>query len=148
MDERPAERCPLLHATGKLPGKVILESFQPDQREEIACLRQIGRPFALEPGAMRLHDFQRQHDVGERRPPRQQRRILERHAGDTQGSGHGAATDDDRSGGGRPQPGDHLHQGGFAATGRTDHGDEFAVTDLQRCSLQGERAVGIFAVAQ
>src|ERR1700704_6504143 len=42
----------------------------------------IGRAFAAQPRAMRLHDLQRQHDVVEGRAPRQQGRILERHTDD------------------------------------------------------------------
>ena len=69
MDERAAERGALLHAPGQLPGKVILKSLEADQSEKIARLRLISGSLAFEPLTMRLHDLEREHDIGERGPP-------------------------------------------------------------------------------
>src|SRR5438876_282703 len=79
MDERSAERGTLLHPAGQLPRKMSLKSFETDEGEQIARLGLIGRPLALKPRTVRLHDLQGQHDVRQRGPPRQQCRVLKRH---------------------------------------------------------------------
>src|SRR5215831_10873950 len=58
VDQGTAQRRALLHSAGELPGKAVFESLQPDQGQQVVCLRYIGRPVASQPRAMRLNDFE------------------------------------------------------------------------------------------
>ena len=75
-------------------------------------------------------DLERQQQIFQRGAPRQQRRRLERHAGDLHRLRSPArrrpAT---RALEGKLQPGRELHQGGLAAAGRADHRGELAAVD-------------------
>ncbi len=82
VDQRAAQRGALLHAAGQLPGIFAAEAAEPDRGEQVLGARDIFRLVAADLAAMRLHDLQRQQQVFERGAPGQQRRRLERHAGD------------------------------------------------------------------
>src|SRR5215218_4230054 len=97
---------------------------------------------------MRLHDLQRQHDVVDGRPPGQQRGILECHPDDAEWTLDLLARDGHPPGVRRPQPGDHLHQGGFSAARWTDHGDELPGAHGERGVLQRESSLALLAVTQ
>ena len=74
-------------------------------------------------------------DVLQRGLPGKQRVGLEQIAGLAVERGKRAAEDIDAAGRRRDQPGGDVEQRGFAAAGRPDDGDEFAVGDVQRRAL-------------
>ena len=99
MDQRAAERRALLHAAGQLPGVMIGEAVEPDDREQFARLLPIKTTLATETG---WHAARRSQAAGERcrgRAPRQHDRILERHADDAERRRDFAVRDDDAAAG-------------------------------------------------
>ena len=79
----------------------------------------------------RRHDLQRQHHVVADRQPRQQRRVLERHADAHRLGADLAARDIDIAARRCDQPGHQLEDGRLAAAGRADQRDEIALADAQ-----------------
>ena len=136
MDQRAAERDTLLHAAGQLPRIAVAKTLQSDGRKQLLGLRaKLGLPRA-KLRAVRLHDLERQQHVVDDLAPRQQVRVLERHAGDLHRALHLCAGDRHRPRGRPMQTGDEPHQGRLAAAGRADHRGEFAAPDLQRDVLR------------
>ena len=80
---------------------------------------------------MRLDDFKRQHDIRQRPSPRQQGRVLERHADEFQRSDDRFAGHGDGSAVRQNQSGHQFHQGGLAAAGGTHDRDQFAGLDVE-----------------
>ena len=139
--ERPAQACALLHAAREHPRLLVLEPGEPDRRQQLLGLRDILVFELAQPMAMRPHDLQRQHRVQQGVAPRQQCRVLERHAHDLERTVDIGAGDADGSARARHQAGDELHQRRLAATGRPDHGGEFATADAERRTVERERAI-------
>jgi hypothetical protein len=149
---RTAQRSALQHAAGQLPRKLVALIAQSDRGQQIFRPRHIFGAPPPQLAAVRLHDLQRQQQIVQRGAPRQQSRRLERHAGDFDGRLYLLARDLHRSLEGELQTGGELHQGGFAAARRPDHGAEFAALDregqvLDRQSAAGA-AVGVTDVVQ
>ncbi len=82
VDQRAAERDALLHAAGQLPRIAVAEALQADGCKQLLGLRAKLGLSCAKLRAMRLHDFERQQHVVDDFAPRQQVRVLERHAGD------------------------------------------------------------------
>ncbi len=81
MNECTAQRCALLHAARELPRKTVLESGETDFRKKMVCPVAKLRLLLVTPlRPTRRNDLQRQHYVLTNSQPRQQRRILKRHA--------------------------------------------------------------------
>ena len=104
---------------------------RPTRFSSAVRLLPVARALAPKLMAMRLDDLERQHDVRERRAPRQQRGILKGHADDFQGAVYLLAGNFDAAGARPPQPGHELHQRRLAAAGRSDHGNELPLLDLE-----------------
>ena len=117
-----------------------------DPLEDISRRRLMLRAVALEARRLRLDDLERQQYVVERGAPRQQRRILERHADDLERPGDRAPVHHRRAAALAVQPGDELQQGRLAAARRADYGDCVAAIDLQGQPLQGEGPVRYLAL--
>ena len=109
--------------------------FRPDQLEQLAR-RRLGAA-----GAAHRH-LQRQLDVGQRRAPGQERRILEHEAdvaAQARGLGRGAE-DADLAVVGRDQVGDDAQEGRLAAARRAEQRQELARGDVEAQALQrGDR---------
>ena len=113
-----------------------------DRGEQRLGARDILGLVAADAAAVRLDDLERQQQVFQRRAPRQQRRRLERHAGDLDRLRHDAPATCTRPLEGKLQAGRELHQGGLAAAGRADHRGEFAAVHVDREAIDRERAAG------
>ena len=137
VDQRTAQICALLHAAGKLPGIFRTEAGQADQFEHRLRPVDILRLVLAQSLGMRRHDLERQHDVVECRSPRQQRRILERHADDIQRPLHMPSVDGDAADLRHDQAGREFHQGRLAAAGRSHDGGELSFPHGHRQVLDG-----------
>src|SRR6185295_5381239 len=122
--QRAADRRTLLHAAGQLPGKLVLEAFEADHRDELASAGETR--LARQAPHLRL-----QQDVGQDRPPRQQHMALEHDADAGRGTVDGRTADLDRAAGRRQQPPDQLEQRALAAAAGTDDRNELAFADLE-----------------
>ncbi|MCY1366625.1 hypothetical protein D9M69_535290 [compost metagenome] len=145
--QRPAHGHALLLATGQLAGLAL---------QQVLDLQQLGhaRHLGVDLGGRQLADLQAEGDVLAHAHGRVQRVGLEHH-GDVPVLGAHAAdvgvVDHDRAAADALQPGDAVHQGGFAAARRADQDEELAGVDLQLDVLQGVRqaaAVGLVHIAQ
>src|SRR5262245_13236074 len=148
MDQRAAERDALLLAAGQLPGKALAEAVEPDGLEQRVGLLAVLRFLAAEFLPVRLHDLERQQDVVDDLAPRQQVRVLKRHAGDLHRPAHAVAEDDDVTGIGRNEPGHELHKRRLAAARGADDRGELAAADGEARVLQGENAARGAAIGQ
>jgi ribonuclease E len=92
----------------------------------------------LEAAAIGFDDFQRQQHVVHGGAPGQQRRRLEGHARNLQRPRHGLTVDADLALRRHAQAGGELHEGGLAAPGRPDDGDELALAHFQIDGLHRE----------
>jgi hypothetical protein len=142
VDQRAAKRRALLHAAGELPRISVALAAEPDRGEQRLGARDILGLVAADAAAMRLDDLERQQQIVERGAPGQQRRRLERHAGDLDGLADALARDLHASPVGKLQTRRELHQRGLAAAGRSDHGGELAAIDVDRQAIDRERAAG------
>ena len=93
VDQRAAERGALLHAAGELPGKLVALAAEADRGEQRLGARDVFGLVAADAAAVRLDDLERQQQVFQRGAPGQQRRRLERHAGDLDRLAHDRARD-------------------------------------------------------
>ncbi len=131
--QRAPHGDPLLLATGQLRGLAS---------EQVFDLQQLGHPryFLLDLRAGHLAHLQTEGDVVAHAHRRVQRVGLEHH-GDIPILGAGitdvGAIDANLAAGDGLQPGDAVHQRGFATTGRPDQDQELTVVDLQVDVLQG-----------
>ena len=139
VDQRAAQRRALLHAARQLPGIMFREAVEPDHGQQVARLGDIFLAVLLESARVRLDDLKRQQHVVERSAPRQQGRVLERHADDLERRRDLVIGNDDAALGWPVEPSDELEQRRFAAAGRADHGDELALLHAQARILERER---------
>ena len=140
VDQRAAERGALHHAAGQLPGILVAEARKADLREQcFDAVTELGLVLGAILLPERRHDLQRQHHVVADRQPRQQRRILERHADAHRLGADFAARDIDIAAGRLDQPGDELEDRGLAAARRADQRDEIAA--VRSCRLVSVSAV-------
>ena len=146
VDERAADRGALLHAAGELPRKLVRESRETDFFEQAPRALAIGAPLRADAAAVRLDDLQRQEHVLERVAPRQEIRVLERHAHALQRPAHFPSLDREPAGGDRREPADQLHQRGLAAAGRPHHRDELALRDREIDAVDGLHGLRAAAV--
>ena len=132
VDQGPAERSALLHAAGQLPGKLVAEAGEayPCQRL-LDAVAIFGALFAGKILLERRHDLERHHHVVADVQPRQQRRVLERHADPRALGAHLAPRHEHVAFGGVKRAGDEFENGRLAAAGRSDQGYEFAMADAQ-----------------
>ena len=115
----------------------------------------VHRLVAADCAAMRLDDFKRQQQVFQRGAPRQERRRLERHAGDLHRLADRLTGDLHRPLEGELQAGRELHQRGLAAARRADDGRELARSDgdrqpfdCQRAGAAGTPSIGVAYVIE
>ena len=141
VDEGTAQRRPLLHAPGELPGELLARAFEPYGREQRIGPFVVGGAVPADVAAVRLDDLHRQQHVRPRRAPREHHRVLERHARDADGAGDRVAGHPHRPCTRELEPGHELHERGLAAAGRSDHGDELALGDREAQSLDRKRAL-------
>ncbi len=124
--QRSGERHPHPHPSGELPRELLLEPGQPDQVQHL-----LGASSPLRLGhSAQLVD---QLDVLLRRPPLQQRRLLENEAG-------GRGVDLDRAVGDRVQAGGEPQQRRLAASGRPDDGHQVTGRDVEAHARQRDGA--------
>ena len=126
VDQRAAQGRALLHAAGQLPRIAAAEPGEADRVEQLFGARDVFGLFRAEVRAVGLDDFQRQQDIIEHRAPRQHVGVLERHAGHLHRPAHRSAGDFNDAARRLHQSGHQFHQRGLAASGRPDHGGEFA----------------------
>ena len=132
--ERAGERDALAHAAGQFAGIAVLETVEPDQRDEMP--RALG---AL--GARHADELEREGDVVDHRAPGKGRFLLEHHADRFVRAGNGLAGDADHALVMAEQPADDVEQSRLAAAGRADDREEFARPDLERDVVdRGDRA--------
>src|SRR5262245_962347 len=120
VGERPRDRGALLHAAGELLWPVIFEAGQSDLADErirdLATLGLRNPAFA-----------QAECDVLPHGQPRKQRVVLEHHAAIRSRSSHLASVENDAPAGRPVEACDDTEQGGFAAAGGPEDGDEVIV---------------------
>ena len=133
VDQRAGERHALPLAARQLRRTAIIHAFEPDEGQRLAGAR-------LPLGARRPFDHQRIGDVGEDVHVREQRVILEDGV-DVAPIGSeplsGLAKDLDVAGGWLFETGDQTQTGRLARTGRSEHGEELALLDLQGDAVDG-----------
>ena len=95
VDQRPTQRSALLHASRQLPGIALAETVEPDRLEQGPGLLAVLLLLLPKLVPVRLHDLERKQHVVDDLAPRQQVRILERHARDLDRPAHLVAEDDD-----------------------------------------------------
>ncbi len=132
VNQRPAQRSPLLHAAGQLPGKFRAETGEADARKRgLDAVAILGFALFRECLLEGRHDLERQHDVVADVQPRQQGRVLERHADPHMVGADLAAGDEHMALRGIQRSRDQLEDRRLAAAGRTDQRDELAMRDAQ-----------------
>jgi hypothetical protein len=125
MDERPAQRDPLLHPAGELPRIAPLEPAEPDESDEVH-----GAGARLPP--VEAENFRGQHDVVQNRAPFQQHGFLKDDADVARGMEERGAVEEKLAAAGADERADELEQGRFAATRRPNEGDELVLFDRER----------------
>ena len=113
---------------------------EPDRGEQRLGACDVFCAVSTDAPAVRLDDLERQQQVFEGGAPGEQRRCLERHAGDLHGFRHYCAGNLHLSLEGKLQAGCELHQGGLATAGGTDDRREFAAVHVDREAVDRERA--------
>src|SRR5450432_1499416 len=124
--ERAGDRDALLHPARQLPRVLLLEA---DEADAVELLHRHGPAR----GGVAALDLQRQHDVGEHRAPREQRRRLEHVAVRARQTRfvRAHAVDLDRTRRDRLEIGADAQEGRLAAARRADERDEFARRDRE-----------------
>ena len=134
VDERTRERHALPLSAGKLRRLAVVQTREPHEFEHLA-----GTPPPL--GLRDLADHQGVLDVLADAHVREQRVVLEDGrdvAGVRRRARDVVAVDLDAAAGRLLESGDQAQAGGLARTGRTEHGEELAVRDLERDLADGE----------
>ncbi len=125
--QRAGDADALLHAAGDLARQLVLRRQQADKIERGAgALGQLGALFRRAENP--LH---RQVHVLEAGQPGQQRVVLEHHGAVRAGPGDFALGAQQHAAGRAGQAGDQVQQGGLAAAGMADQGDELALLHRQ-----------------
>ena len=124
MHQRAADRCALLHAARKLPGKLVFETRESHHLDQLAGVRQAGL-------VRELAHLDLEHDVLQHRAPGKQHVTLEHDADAGRRSVNALAGDLDRAARGGQQASYHLEECALAATAGSDHRDELAVPDVE-----------------
>src|SRR5207245_11694976 len=123
--ERAHERHALPHAAGQRGRKRLLEAREAREGDGLA-----NAPRALGPGDAAILEAER--DVARDGAPREDRVLLEDVADMARRRPrHRRAVDQDGAGVRRHEPADHVEDGGLAAAGRPDDGDELALEHLE-----------------
>ena len=125
VDERAAQRHPLLHAAGELPRIAPLEPAEPDESDEV---HGAGARFPL----VEPENFRGQKHVVENRAPLQQHGLLKHDADIARGMEERGAVEQKLAAAGADERADELEQGRFAATRRANEGDELVLFDRER----------------
>ena len=146
VDQRAAQIGALKHAAGELPGVAVAKTLEADLlQKRVGLVAEFGLAQLAELRTKGFDDLERQHDVPLDRHPGQHGRVLERHA-DAQGPRrHFPAADDHHTGGWLHQPAHQPQDGGLAASGRPNQGDELALGDPQRRGGEGRHRAGAAA---
>ncbi len=134
-DKRPRDCDPLLLASGQVPRQAVAQSGQPDPVQQHAAA---GPAFRLADGTGA------ERDVGLRRQPQQQPRLLE-HGADARvrASIDERAVHRDRASVRLVQPGQQTQQRGLAAAGPADEREYLPGAGLEGDVLQGLRSVRV-----
>lgn len=104
--------------------QALLEAAEAGQVQQLPGPLAVPRPAPAE-------DLDREQDVVQHRAPGQQGGPLEQHGDVAAGLGDRRAGHGDLALGDRQQPGDHAEQGGLAAAGAAEDGDELALRDVE-----------------
>ena len=132
VDERAADRCALLHATGEFPRELVFIALQSHGLQQAARARFVLATFLLQGRAIRFDNLQRQHQIIHRGSPGQQRRRLEGHADDLERATDFASVDQHIAPGRRLEPRNQLHERRFSTTGGPDDRHKLAFANRQR----------------
>ena len=117
---------PLLHAARQLGRFLVLGAGQTNQLDEASAMR-----FNLGLAPVGPSRSDREGHITEHRHPGHERMPLEDHASLEPRAVDFAAVHEDEAGRGRLEPGQHIEDGGLAATGVADDADELAACNRE-----------------
>jgi hypothetical protein len=124
LDERAAQRDPLLHAAGQLVREPLVEPGEADKVEQLAGAVAVCRPGPAE-------DLDRQQYVVEHRTPRQQRRALEDQRDVPTWLHDGRSADEHLAARRRDKARNEPQQGGLPAARAADDRNQLAHVDVE-----------------